>query len=147
MTAPHLLSDPDYDRLLAVSPAHHPIFEAMRLGVLFLPIKAGAAVADPQAIRDPWIAIVGDDLERSRGPGAFDIPGLRRLARAASGLIRYSGAADARIYGVAAAIALLSGRVLIVETQIPHHAAWYDAVTRWAPRVPFLDVSPIEGRA
>jgi len=95
----------------------------------------------------PWVALVGDDRDRSQGPGAFNRPGLRRLARAASGVIVYSGAAEERVYLIAAGIAMLGGRVLMVETQIPHHAAWHSAVQGWAPKTPYLDVSPIGGRA
>ena len=122
---------------------------AMRdFGLRLVPVTRGKPVAALKEIGPyPWLAVVGDDLDRSCGPAAFNTKGARRLARAAKGIVVYSGAAEYRIYATACAASLVAGSVFMVETQVPHHAAWYDAVRAWAPDVPYLDVSPIEGRA
>jgi hypothetical protein len=138
------------DALIARSAAHKPLIDAMRqYGLRLVPVMRGQPVASLRDIGPhPWVAIVGDDLDFSLGPSAFNTKGARRLARAARGVIVYSGAAEKGIYGAAVGVAVLTGGgTLIVETQIPHHAAWHDAVRAWAPRVPYLDVSPIGGRA
>jgi hypothetical protein len=144
------LSSADCDRLIARSAAHQPLIEAMRQrGLRLVPVMRGEPVASLKDIGPhPWVAIVGDDLARSVGPSAFNAKGARRLARASKGIVVYSGAAERRIYATACLVALMTrGGVLMVETQVPHHAAWYEAVRAWAPDVPLLDVSPIAGVA
>ena len=77
----------------------------------------------------------------SLGPDAF--PGTRKLIEAAHFICVASGAPVPGMYEAAAFRAALGCRVLIVETQVPHHAAWARRVKRYAPRAYYLDLCPI----
>ena len=138
----------DAERLRIAAPAYAPIVEAMKVGVKLLLIGHGhrIAPAPPQDVGRPWIAIVGDD-EISHGPRAYDRNGLRRLAALAEGIAVYSGAAEARFYGLFAATAALGANVLVIETQLAHHAEWSEFLRQAAPQATHLDIMPRGGSA
>jgi len=129
--------------------AHAPLVEAMRAGVAILWISSHQRFAPPlqEVIGRPWIAIVGDDNEISHGPRAYDRNGLRRLAALAEGIAVYSGAAEARFYGLFAATAVLGANVLVVETQLAHHAEWSTFLRAATPQAAHLDIFPRGGSA
>jgi hypothetical protein len=136
-------------RLCIASLAHAPLVEAMRAGVAILWIWPDQRFAPPlqEVIGRPWIAIVGDDDEISHGPRAYDRNGLRRLAALAKGIAVYSGAAEARFYGLFAATAVLGANVLVIETQLTHHAEWSAFLREAAPNATFLHILPRGGSA
>ena len=139
----------DAERLRIAVPAYAPIVEAMKVGVKLLLIWHGhrIAPAPPQDIGRPWIAIVGDDNEVSYGPCRYDREGLRRLAKLADGLAVYSGAASVEFHVLFAATAALGANVLVIETQLAHHAEWSEFLRGAAPQAAHLDIMPRGGSA
>ena len=139
----------DAERLRIAVPAYAPIVEAMKVGVKLLLIWHGHRImaAPPQDIGRPWIAIVGDDNEVSYGPCRYDREGLRRLAKLADGLAVYSGAASVEFHALFAATAVLGASVLVIETQLAHHAEWSAFLREAAPNAPILHIMPTGGAA
>jgi hypothetical protein len=136
-------------RLCIASLAHAPLVEAMRAGVAILWIWPDQRFAPPlqEAISRPWIAIVGDDNEVSYGPCRYYREGLRRLAKLADGLAVYSGAASVEFYALFATTAALDANVLVIETQLAHHAEWSEFLRGAAPQAAHLDIMPRGGSA
>ena len=66
-----------------------------------------------------------------------------RCAR--QGLAVYSGAAKRRFYGLFATTAALGANVLVIETQLAHHAEWSDFLREAAPNAPFSHIMPRGG--
>ncbi len=149
MNAVRLLTPAGAEWLRTASPAHAPLVEAMKAGVKLLLIWHGhrIAPAPPQDIGRPWIAIVGDDNEVSYGPCRYDREGLRRLAKLADGLAVYSGAASVEFYALFATTAALGANVLVIETQLAHHAEWSEFLREAAPQAAHLDIMPRGGSA
>jgi hypothetical protein len=149
MSAVRRLTLRDAKRLSMAIPAYAPIVEAMKVGVKLLLIWHGhrIAPATPQDIGRPWIAIVGDDNEISHGPNGYDREGLRRLATRAQGLAVYSGAASVEFYALFATTAALGANVLVIETQLAHHAEWSEFLREAAPQAAHLDIMPRGGSA
>jgi len=149
VSAVRLLTPAGAEWLRTASPAHAPLVEAMRAGVAILWFSPDQRFAPPlqEAIGRPWIAIVGDDNEVSYGPCRYDREGLRRLAKLADGLAVYSGAASVEFYALFAATAALGVNVLVIETQLAHHAEWSEFLRGAAPRGAHLDIMPRGGSA
>jgi hypothetical protein len=139
----------DAERLRIASPAHAPIVQAMKVGVMLLVILRGRRIELPlkEASDKPWITIVRDDTAMSYGPGAYDRAGLRQLARLAQGVAVYSGAATVEHYGLFAATAALGANVLVAETQLAHHAEWSAFLRAAAPNAAHLEIIPRGGSA
>lgn len=149
VNAVRLLTPAGAEWLRTASPAHAPLVEAMKAGVKLFLIWHGdrIAPAPPQDIGGPWIAIVGDDNEVSYGPCRYDREGLRRLAKLADGLAVYSGAASVEFHALFAATAALGANVLVIETQLAHHAEWSEFLREAAPQATHLDIMPRGGSA
>jgi hypothetical protein len=148
MSAVRPLTLRDAERLSMALPAYAPIIEAMKVGVKLLLIWHGHRIAPPpQDIGRPWIAIVGDDNEVSYGPCRYDREGLRRLAKLADRLAVYSGAASVEFYALFASTAALGANVLVIETQLAHHAKWSEFLREAAPNAAFLHIMPTGGSA
>jgi hypothetical protein len=149
MSALRPLTLRDAERLRIAVPAYAPLVEAMKVGVKLLLIwhRHRIAPAPPQDIGRPWIAIVGDDNEVSYGPCRYYREGLRRLAKLADGLAVYSGAASVEFYALFATTAALDANVLVIETQLAHHAEWSEFLRGAAPQAAHLDIMPRGGSA
>ncbi len=140
------------DEALAANRLGHlaPIMEMVRdRGIGLLRFRPGDSLAWGLNIAGSrsWVCVVGDDEATSGGPRAFDETSLIQAAQCATHACVYSGPADPRCYAMFAAAAALGGRVLLIETQIRHHAEWSRFVRRFAPEAAYLDVTPMGGRA
>ncbi len=97
-----------------------------------------------------WVLIVGDDPQRgaSRGPEAFNVDTFIRFARIADVVVIDSAGPDPAPYAYAGLAAMRGRSVLMIETQLAHHAAWFKLAREHAPRTTlFVDISPPDGAA
>ena len=129
MSGPHVATRAEINRLIQVTaqlgPWAMPVVEAIRDGhiaVTFLCRGDRAPLADMRRTPKPMLLWIGDDDEQSTGPDGWRaaLPATR-WARAA--LIHAAGGETAH-YAAAVAGAILTGRLLLVETSITHAPAW-----------------------
>ncbi len=133
------------DRIIAANteaPHLNIVFEAVRdYGVRLLTVVQ-IAVPFADALDDttrPFIAIVGDDTERSFGPGAFHRASLERVVRMADGAAVISSASPLEVYaGLAALAAFQRSNVVIVETRPEQEIAWVNFIEETVPGLPIL---------
>lgn len=149
MTRPagHIVLDRAFVRQFAdTCRARHmaPIYAAIAdAGIAFgFAIQGRTGKFSPPLASRPWVYILGDDLTISYGPDGFHLPSVKRLLKQATHTCVHSGAPLPEVYAGAAYMAGLGARVVIVETQLRHHGAWYDLVKQHAPRAGYLDVCP-----
>ena len=126
-----------------------PIIRAVRddgIGLLMIP-QGGGRFDRPPACR-PWVAIIGDDLDRSLGPGGFHKVSIRKLLKRAHGCSIVSSAAMPNVYAAAAAMAGTCRRnTVLIETTPLHELPWIEMVQRARPRLPILCCSVRGGTA
>jgi hypothetical protein len=132
----------DIERVTAAVAAHAPfalpLYRAARDGLLnLIQPERGAQVPLKMLERPgrPIVVLIGDDDHQSTGPEAWACAlRVRRWARA--GMIHAAGG-EAQHYENALAGALLTGRFLLVETSMVHHAGWKGFLD---PRIPTLNI-------
>jgi hypothetical protein len=121
---------------------HAPLLRAAMSGDLrLLMVPPGRsvplAVLDPQRDHRPLVVILcGDGVPPQGTPD--DFPQARRLMRWAGFVMLHGAAGEAWHYGLAAELATVSRRVLIVETTGSDLPAWIDLKNRLAPRTPSI---------
>lgn len=115
-----------------------PIYRAARDGLINL-IQPGRDVQIPQKLLDrprrPIVVLIGDDDYESSGPEAWAC-GLRVRRWARAGMIHAAGG-EAEHYENALAGALLTGRLLLIETSMAQHSIWK---TFLGSRIPVLNI-------
>jgi hypothetical protein len=142
-----LLSHTEIKAAIASGAAGHfkGIFEAIvAAGSVLMVVPPGVSLDCARAFFEgrSWVLIVSDDLEKSVGPAGFTSPVLCQLAERATHAAVYSGAADLRIYEMFGVVARTGARLLVIETQLRHHADWCDWCGRFAPDTPLLQIQP-----
>ena len=143
------------DRLIAVHSQFGchwslPLFRAARDGLLCLVALGDPCVAIEQRHFDraskngrPVVLLLQEDDGLAVGP-----EGWRCAVRArwwARSLIIHAAAGEARHYELAVATALLSGRLLMVETDSAHGPAWDRFVMAREPKIPSLHIHATGG--
>jgi hypothetical protein len=123
-----------------------PLCEAVAFAGIAFGVIGQRAKAIPLPPRPIWVVVVGDDpIGVAMGPSGFG--DLKPLLRRATLIAVCSGAVLPAVYTSAAEIAARGGRVVIVETRVEQHAAWWALVRSAAPAARYLDVSPVVGSA
>jgi hypothetical protein len=123
---------------------HATLFRAVRDRQINLIVVArNMAISDEALNRSqkPMVVLLGDDDGASSGPAGFR--SWRRLKSwAGCGLI-HAAAADVETYTVAIAMAVLQGRLLLIETSSAQEPAWAEALQ--AAGIPAVGVLPRGG--
>jgi hypothetical protein len=122
-----------------------PVLRAAYQGIINFSISQGGTPFPSRffALTRPTIAIITDDHPGATGPGAW--PQARHLFRWANVAILHAagGKAEHSVIAVEAAVAL--NRVVQVEMELRHHAAWLALAMRERPRLRILNVLPTQG--
>jgi hypothetical protein len=135
------------DRLsqaLDATPLHlKPIVLAVRdHGCAHGIVRQGAGKFDFNDPR-PTIAVLGDDLFEAKGPGAFDIASVRKLAQRCKSAFVVAGAPETTVYAAAAMSAVLAREhVVVVETRPALERAWVSALRSANPSIRILLSTP-----
>ena len=127
-----------------LAPHQLPLIRAVRDGLITLIAPERAAPWPKRAIeavRRPAIVLLGDDDDRSTGPTGW------RCANAASrwprSAVLHATGGKPEHYAMAVVTAGLCWRVLFVETDLAHSAAWHGLLDR--RRIPVLSIVPPPG--
>jgi hypothetical protein len=142
----------EFDRraTAAGGPQHlEAVFAAIRAGRLtFVVVPQGSRYRSlpDNATNRPLLLVLGDDMDTSRGPGAFDTKTLRRALGSAGHVTVYAAGAEARHYATAVAAAQRHGKAVIVECQPHTESAWLAAAGRFAPGAGVLAITPNSAR-
>lgn len=126
-------------RLTQAGEAHHlPLYRAaMRDELRFafvqprgqrLPLR----LLDMTRDRRPFVVILADDGMNPAGPDGY--PQARRLLQWAAYIVVHACGGEAWQYQAIAEAARACGRVVVVETDTAHQAAWLALKERMAPR-------------
>ena len=93
----------------------------------------------------PTITTIGDDIFEALGPGAFHLPSVRRVLRAATAVAVVSGPPELEVYrSIAVHAALRRQHAVIFETRITQEIPWLEFIRKTAPKLPIL-LSTVEG--
>lgn len=133
------------DRIIAANteaPYLNAVFEVVRdHGVRLLTVEQ-ISVSFVEVLDEttrPFIALVGDDTERSLGPDVFHRASLERLIRMADGAAVIASASPIEVYaGLAALAAFQRNNVIIVETRPEQEIAWVNFLQETVPGLPIL---------
>lgn len=88
----------------------------------------------------PTIAIIGDDLNCSKGPAAFHPPSLKSLVEKCSAAVLMVGMSPQAYHHAASWAVLKRQHVVIVETRAVHELAWTGYLQATNPQLPILHV-------
>src|SRR5262245_50947637 len=95
-----------------------PLFAAIGGGCEVLIVMPGDDRPFDVPRQAPWLAIIGDDLDRSLGPGGYDGRSLRRLVEKIGCAAVVAAEPLVEAYASIAAVVMTSGRPgLIIETR------------------------------
>jgi hypothetical protein len=124
------------------SPGHAELFRACRDQQISL-VTREVSISDKVLNRSqrPMVVLLGDDDGHSSGPSGFR--SWRRLKSWAGCALIHAAAADVETYTVAIAMAVLQGRMLLIETSSDMAQAWADALQ--AASIPAIGVLPKGG--
>jgi len=134
------------DRIVSAASSHAPhlasVLEVVRdhgVKLLIVPQIAEPMTEALDTAMRPFIAVIGDDTERSVGPGYFDKASLDRLIGMADGAAVVSSAPNKDVYqGLSALAALFARNVLIVETRPEQEIAWVKAIQAAKANLPLI---------
>lgn len=124
----------------AAEPHLRPVLVAVRdyrVGVLFIAQGSGP-FSIPAAPARPAAVLIGDDFERSMGPGGFDMPSIERAMRVCAAFTVVTCAPTPEIYTAAMTGAVAGHNIMLIETRLQHEAAWVALIQRLAPGKPLL---------
>jgi hypothetical protein len=138
----------EFDRraVAAGGPPHlEAVFAAIRSGNLtFVIVPQGSRYRSlPDNVTNrPLLFVLGDDMDTSRGPGAFDTKTLRRAFSGASRVVVHAAKAEPAHYAAAVEAAQRHGKCVVVETQPAHESAWLAIAAKFAPGAGVLVITP-----
>ena len=100
------------------------------------------------AAKGPFIALIGDDTDRTVGPGFYHQPSLRRLISLIGGAAVVSSTPPVEAYtAMACATTILRVNTVIVETRIEQEIPWITALRGVQPNLPMIVATVHGGRA
>lgn len=107
-----------------------PLFRAAGAGVLNLAIACNGAPVHARFLKQhsPAVVLVPDDHPDATGPDAW--PQARKLARWAGLVALHATGGQHEHYRLFADHAVRCGRLLVVEIELRHLAAWHDLMLR-----------------
>lgn len=122
-----------------------PLMRAAAEGYLsIVAARAGTLIPARELKRPrPTVVLLTDDTPDATGPGRW--PQAQRLIRWSNAIILHATGGNAEHYAMIAASTVLLRRVLVVEMQHRHHAAWRRLVEARTPQVPVLSIVPPPG--
>jgi uncharacterized protein YndB with AHSA1/START domain len=91
----------------------------------------------------PTVISYCDDHPDATGPGRWKQ--VRRLLRWANAAVLHATGGQAEHYALIAATTIAMKRVLLIEMQQCHHAAWRALVNSYAPRLKAMSIVPPPG--
>jgi uncharacterized protein YndB with AHSA1/START domain len=94
-------------------------------------------------IQKPTVISLCDDHPGATGPGRWKQ--VRRLLRWANVTVLHATGGEEHHYELITAMAMMLGRVLVIEMQQQHHAAWKAMVDSYAPRLKGISIVPPAG--
>ena len=108
----------------------------LRVGFMFVP-QDDTPFRIPKNADRPTIVPLGDDFETAQGPGAFHMPSVRRIIRAAAGFAVISSAPPVEVYAMMAANAAKTRKsCLLIETRPEQEIQWVHLIQKLAPGRP-----------
>lgn len=127
-----------------------PLFRAARDGHLALIIAGQGQHVDKRLLADrrrPQLVILADDHPAAVGPDGW--PQARKLMRWSAGVLLHASGGEARWSALAVYLTGQAGRMLMVECELRHHAAWLALAKAQGRRhlsiLPTNGVHPIAG--
>ncbi len=122
-----------------------PVLRAARDGLINLLLVPRGEHVPARALkfRMPTLLVLLDDAPEADGPDRW--PQARKLLRWAGGAVFHASGGLPEHYALAAVMAGIHGRALLVEMEFRHHAAWLQLATRTVPRLPILNIVPAVG--
>lgn len=108
-----------------VQPYRVPLLRAMGdglLGICEIPRGVSYPRKTLEGRKQPLVCIISDDDYQSTGPAGF--PAARKLRSWARRAVVHAAAGETFHYAAIVAMALLFGRVLVVETDTAHASLW-----------------------
>src|SRR5262245_3834948 len=124
-----------------------PLFAAVGGGCGLLVVVPGDDRPFDLPPSGPWLAVIGDDLDRSWGPSGYDQKSLRRLVQHVGCAAVVAAEPLPEAYAAVAAVVMTSGRPgLIVETRMRHEIEWL-AFIRENNQIPLINVTMATGQA
>jgi hypothetical protein len=149
-TAVHITKRSDIDQLIALTIQagegyRAPLMRAASAGHLSLiGAKDGSVIpAKYLQIARPLVALLADDHSAAVGPGGWKQ--AQELLRWANVAILHATGGQPEQYAMVAASALIMHRVLLIEMQERHHAAWRALAERQTPRLKLISIVPPPG--
>lgn len=127
----------DLDRLERNAPPHYaPLIFAAQKGFGLFVILQDSRMACPEHFHGSGtVVVIGDDMETSKGPAAFDTEALRRFLGTCATVVILAADANVQLYaGVAMCVARgVAERWerpngVIIETQPAHETDWHSLV-------------------
>lgn len=132
--------------LADLAPFTLPLIRAARLGLIALAAVPRGVPPRRRLLEEtkrPVCVLIGDDDHASTGPGAW--PGARWLSYWGRAAIVHAAGGEPEHYSIAVAATLAHGRLLLVETDTAHEAAWCRFLGE-GRRCPLLRIVPHDGR-
>ncbi len=124
-----------------------PLFGVVRdfgVRLMIVPQKVGSI--EPPRTELPVICLIGDDLDVSLGPSAFDRRFLKSFVRTCGTAVVVSCEPIVKAYACAATeAALRRHNVILVETRLQHEVAWVSLLRRINPGLGML-VATVENK-
>jgi hypothetical protein len=102
-----------------------PYFRAARDGLIALMIAGQGQRIDKRLLADrrrPQLLVLADDHPAATGPSGW--PQARKLVRWSSGVLLHASGGEARWSSMAVYLTGQVGRLLMVECELRHRAAW-----------------------
>lgn len=125
-----------------------PIYVAMRSDRVGLVMIRQRVERFPPPKKRPFVAIVGDDTDRSLGVAGFHRKSIRRLAAITPSIVVIGCELIPSVYAAAAAAAAQARiSTLIIETRDEHEGEWIDLVREAAPSANLLICTAVAGSA
>ncbi|MFT8245223.1 hypothetical protein [Roseomonas sp. BN140053] len=125
-----------------------PLFQAARQKIVSL---VAATDGEPMLMRylkdtrRPVVALLAGDTPTDRGPDGW--PQARKLIRWAEHVFIHATGGQPFHYEMMVMAAQMKSRVLVIECEYRHHAAWLALVVKLRPRLPVVNLIPPPGGA
>jgi len=144
--------DEAIQRAQASYPHLVPIYEAVRdFGCVhaIIPQRSGPFDQPKESVRRPIMLTIGDDIDTSMGPAAFDRRSIKRFVRSCTTAVIVSSEPIVQAYATVAMVAAIYRRnVILVETRLQHETAWLCVLRKMKPDLGvLLSTVKAEGRA
>jgi len=122
-----------------------PLVRAAAEGALSLVATQGGKPIPARYLKltRPTVVVLADDHPDAAGPGRW--PQARKLLRWANVTILHATGGSAEHYAMIAASTVVMRKVLLIEMQQCHHAAWCALAEQHRPRLKILSLVPPPG--